>query len=100
MMEREGEKHSENGPDIVQRVYEQTRHYAYHNDQMLRGPLFRVKGMLQLFKTESWPAGQQKLLEIVQAEVDQMEESSHAMARLLEEHEAHLQRLIDKREQL
>jgi signal transduction histidine kinase len=99
-MEREGEKHSERVPDVLQRVYEQTRHYAFHNDQMLRGPLFRVKGMLQLFQRESWPAGQQKLLEIVQAEVDQMEQSSNTMARMLEEHEAHLQRLIDKREQL
>ena len=85
---------------MLQRVYEQTRHYAFHNEQMLRGPLFRVKGMLQLFKQESWPAGQQKLLEIVQAEVDQMEQSSKTMARMLAEHEAHLQRLIDKREQL
>jgi signal transduction histidine kinase len=91
-MEREGE--------ILQRIYAQTRHYAFHNDQMLRGPLFRVKGMLQLFQQESWSAGQQKLLEILQAEVAQMEESSRAMARVLEEQEAHIQRLMEGREQL
>ncbi|MBT1708701.1 hypothetical protein KK062_10725 [Fulvivirgaceae bacterium PWU5] len=91
-MEREG--------DILQWVYEQTRHYAFHNDQMLRGPLFRVKGMLQLFKKESWPAGQQKLLEILQGEVEQMEQASSTMARMLKEHEARIQQLIEGREQL
>jgi signal transduction histidine kinase len=67
---------------------------------MLRGPLFRIKGMLQLFQQESWPAGQQKLLEILQAEVTQMEESSSTMARMLEEQEARIQRLMEGREQL
>ena len=83
---------------MLQRVYEQTRHYAFHNEQMLRGPLFRIKGMLQLFKQESWPAGQQKLLEIVQAEVEQMELSGSTMARMLEEHDARIQRLIEENE--
>lgn len=86
--------------EILQLLYEQTRHYAFHNDQMLRGPLFRVKGMLQLFKKESWPAGQQKLLEILQAEVAQMEQSAGTMARMLAGHEARVQALMKGREQL
>jgi signal transduction histidine kinase len=91
-MEREG--------DILRWVHEQTRQYTFHNDQMLRGPLFRVKGMLQLFRKELWSADQQKLLEILQGEVEQMEKASSTMARMLEEHEARIQRLIEGREQL
>ena len=84
--------------EILQLLYEQTRHYTFHNDQMLRGPLFRVKGMLQLFKKESWPAGQQKLLEILQGEVEQMERSGNAMASMLAGYEARVQALIKGRE--
>ncbi|MBT1685159.1 hypothetical protein [Dawidia soli] len=86
-MEREGE--------ILQRMYEQTRHYAFHNDQMLHGPLFRVKGMLQLLQQESRPAEQGKLLEMLLAEVEQMELSGDMMARMLAEYEARMRQLIE-----
>lgn len=75
------------------RMREQLRHYSFHNDHIMRGPLCRVMGLIDLLKREQVTKETQKILEMLIHEVEQVINVTYIISRNINDHE---EKLIDK----
>jgi len=69
------------------RMREQLRHYSFHNDHVMRGPLCRVLGLIDLLKREHVTKETQRLLEMLFHEVEQIMNVTYIISRSIDEHE-------------
>jgi len=69
------------------RMREQLRHYSFHNDHVMRGPLCRVLGLIDLLKREHVTQETKRLLEKLFHEVEQIMNVTYIISRSIDEHE-------------
>jgi signal transduction histidine kinase len=74
---------------------EQVRHYSFHNDHIMRGPLCRVMGLIDLLKKENLSPDARKMIDMLQHEARQMENVTFMISKMLEDHEDRLQEHIN-----
>lgn len=72
---------------------EQLRHFSFHNDHIMRGPLCRIMGLIDILKREQVTKETQRILEMLIHEVEQVINVTYIISRNINEHE---EKLIDK----
>ncbi|HYF69525.1 MAG TPA: hypothetical protein VD884_15375 [Ohtaekwangia sp.] len=82
--------------DVVVDMSERLRKYSFHNDHIVRGPLCRLLGLVDLLKREDVNPDVRKLLEMVLHEVEQIENVTIAISRELTVQEKNLEQTINE----
>ena len=82
--------------DVVIDMSEKLRKYSFHNDHIVRGPLCRVLGLIDLLKREEVNPDVRKLLEMVLQEVEQIENATITVSRELNVQEKNLEQTINE----
>lgn len=82
--------------DIVVDMSEKLKKYSFHNDHIVRGPLCRLLGLVDLLKREDVNPDVRKLLEMVLHEVEQIEDVTIAVSRELTVQEKNLEQTINE----
>src|SRR5690606_30397279 len=82
--------------DVVIDMSEKLRKYSFHNDHIVRGPLCRVLGLIDLLKREEVNPDVRKLLDMVLQEVEQIENATITVSRELNVQEKNLEQTINE----
>ena len=82
--------------DVVVDMSEKLRKYSFHNDHIVRGPLCRLLGLVDLLKREEVNPDVRKLLEMVLHEVEQIEDVTIVVSRELTAQEKNLEQTINE----
>lgn len=82
--------------DVVVDMSEKLRKYSFHNDHIVRGPLCRLLGLVDLLKREDVNPDVRRLLEMVLHEVEQIEDVTIAVSRELNVQEKNLEQTINE----
>lgn len=72
-------------------MHEQLRQYRFQNDHIMRGPLCRAVGMIDLLKREHLEPDLRKMLDMLLYELRQIENITFMISKVLEDHEGHLE---------
>ncbi len=72
-------------------MHEQLRHYSFQNDHIMRGPLCRALGLVDLLKREGLEPELRKILDMLLFEIRQIENITLIISKVLEDHETFLQ---------
>jgi hypothetical protein len=78
-------------------MQEQLRHYSFHNDHIMRGPLCRAMGLIDLLKRENLQDDLRKMLDMLQYEVRQMENVTFMISKMLDDHEHKLETITQNK---
>lgn len=82
--------------DVVVDMRHRLKKYSFHNDHIVRGPLCRLLGLVDLLKREDVKPDVRKLLEMVLHEVEQIENVTIVVSRELNAQEKNLEKTINE----
>lgn len=77
-------------------MHEQVRHFSFHNDHIMRGPLCRAMGLVNLLKRENLNSEASNILDMLRHELTQMENVTLMISKMLDDHENNLEDRIDQ----
>lgn len=91
-------KNDVNGKDLGKEIeemralmHEQLRQYSFQNDHIMRGPLCRAVGLIDLLKRERLEPELRKMLDMLLYELRQIENITFMISKILEDHEEQLE---------
>lgn len=76
--------------DPLFRICELINIYRFHNDHIMRGPLCRALGLLELLNYEKLPQSARELIIMLNDEINAVEKVTIAISRTLNRHEEEL----------
>lgn len=80
---------------VFSEISERLRKYSFHNDHIVRGPLCRLLGLIDLLKRESVNPDAAKLLQMILNELEQIENATIEISRNLTIEENSLEEMIN-----
>jgi hypothetical protein len=85
-------------PELIQfqrLMRDQLQRYSFLNDHIMRGPLCRTMGLIDLLKMENLNGDTKRLLDMLMHEVRQMENVTFMISKMLDDHDDKLQKSIN-----
>ena len=68
-------------------MQEQVRNFSFHNDHIIRGPLCRAMGLVNLLKKESLSTEVNSMVDMLRHELRQMENVTLMISKMLDDNE-------------